>query len=280
MKKKIFITGAEGFVGKNLLKQLVKSNLHIIATSKKNKKIENVTFIKRRLSEVKVADLKNCYALFHFASFGAKKFYENKNFFTSFNKIFQTNVIDSINLINKAISAGIKKYIVAGSAFEYGSSGEKIKKLSINANLLPKGYYASSKACFYLYLKNLAKRQKIVINYLRFFQLYGTYEKLPRLYPTLIKSMKSKKKIVINNPNIIRDFINVDDAVIKTINLFRKMEKKHLKLKTFIVKNIGHGRGMTVKAFAKRISKNFYPNIKFNYNNFKNNEVSRLVAKL
>ena len=91
--------------------------------------------------------------LFHFASYGAKKFYVNKNFFTDFNKTFQTNVIDFVNLINKAISAGIKKYLVAGSAFEYGSSGEKNKKLSINANLLSKGYYASSKACFYLYLK-------------------------------------------------------------------------------------------------------------------------------
>ena len=133
---------------------------------------------------------------------------------------------------------------------------------------------------FLFVFKNLVKRKKINVIYLRYFQLYGTYEKFPRLYPTLIKAMKSKKKIVINNPNLSRDFINVDAAVIKTINLFRKMEKKHLKLKTFKVKNIGHGRGMTVKAFVKRIYKNPYPNIKFNYNNFKDNETKRLVAKL
>ena len=70
-----------------------------------------------------------------------------------------------------------------GSCFEYGLSAKKNKKLSTKSNLLPKGYYAMSKASLYFQLRNFYKKnKKLNIIYLRYFQVFGEGEKLPRLY--------------------------------------------------------------------------------------------------
>ena len=273
--KKIFLTGASGFVGRNLVNRLLKLNYTIVATAKQKKKIKNITYIKKRLCDVKVEDFKDCSALFHFATVGAKNYYLNKSFYNNYEYLYQVNVIDSLKLINNAIKAGIKKIVIAGSAFEYGYSSYKYKKIPTNSPLLPKGYYAMTKCSLYLHLKDFFKKKDISIIYLRFFQLYGKFEKKPRLFPSLLASLKDKKTFYVNNASLIRDFINVEDAVVKTIEIFKNTKKRQ-----FITHNIGSGKPVSVKSFVIKTLKDFKIKKKVNFRNLNTNQLKYLVAKI
>ena len=90
MKKKILLTGANGFLGKNIVKEFSKNkNLLIfalISKVKRNKK--NITFIKGNLNNFNFNTYENFDAIIHCAVKGVKK-NEKKS------EIYKTNYLDS-----------------------------------------------------------------------------------------------------------------------------------------------------------------------------------------
>ncbi len=276
---KIIVTGAGGFIAQNLIKELSKNKrFHIKAFLKKKVKIfknSNISYLTKKIENIKKKDLKGYDAVFHFASTGARNFYKNKNFFEEFEITYQTNVIHSLNLFDNAIKVGIKRFVIPGSCFEYGYSGVKNKKLSTNSKLLPKGYYSISKASLFYHLKNLAKiHKKINFIYLRYFQVYGEGEKLPRLWAQLKYNANNNLNFVVENGSLVRDFISVQDVSKKTIYIFNKYKKSGL-----IVKNVGSGKGTSVSDFAKLWWKKFNANKKLIIKNKKTSHIKYLVSK-
>ena len=276
---KIIVTGAGGFLAQNLIKELSKNKrFRIKAFLKKKVKIyknSNILYLTKKIENIKKNDLKGYDAVFHFASTGARNFYKNKNFFDEFEITYQTNVIHSLNLFDNAIKVGIKRFVIPGSCFEYGYSGVKNKKLSTNSKLLPKGYYSISKASLFYHLENLAKiHKKINFIYLRYFQVYGEGEKLPRLWAQLKYNANNNLNFVVENGSLVRDFISVHDVSKKTIDIFNKYKKSGL-----IVKNIGSGKGTSVSNFAKLWWKKFNANKKLIIKNKKTPHIKYLVSK-
>jgi nucleoside-diphosphate-sugar epimerase len=56
------------------------------------------------------------------------------------------NLNASLKLFNQAHHAGISKFLVAGSCFEYGKSGERYEYIPVDAPLEPTKTYQISKA--------------------------------------------------------------------------------------------------------------------------------------
>ena len=272
-KKIILITGGTGFIASNFIEELIDKNYSIIATTrKKNLKSsnKNLKYISCSFEKINTRILKKCDYLIHLAST------DTGNFDKEFVNSYETNVINSLKLIEMSIENGIKKILVCGSCFEYGLTGNKKAKLDIYDNLMPIGYYAITKASLYLQLKHFTKSSKTFFNltYARIFQAYGFNERKKRLIPSIIHAAKNNKNITIQNSNIKRDFIDVRDVVNQCLNKLFKNKKK------FNIENIGNGKGITVKEFSKKIwrtySKNSY---KIKFNNSKNYKLKNLVAK-
>jgi nucleoside-diphosphate-sugar epimerase len=277
---KLIITGAGGFIAQNFLKFLVKKNkIEIKAFLRKKKKVfqhKNIKYIIKKIEHINEKDLAGYSSLFHFASTGAKNFYQNKSFFNEFCNTYNTNVIHTISLIKRCIKVGIKKFVVPGTCFEYGHEGDKKKKLSKNSTLKPKGYYSISKASLFLHLKHLAKEYSgLKILYLRYFQVYGDGEKLPRLWPQLKFNAKNNLNFIVENGNLIRDFISVERVCNLTWNKFINNKKKGIS-----VHNIGTGKGKTIKNFAQKWWKIFQGRKKLKILNKKTEHISYLVAKI
>lgn len=238
--RNILITGAGGFIGANLVISLQKK-IHIYYLSRRKlKNCNNSKWLIRRL-ESNFDDMKNKIDLvIHCAASGVYKKESKK-------KIFKTNLYHSINFIKKLYGLNCKKFIILGTASEYGS----FKKNPISAKktkLNPVDNYGISKKKFFNSLKKFSKNKKdLQILYLRLFHVYGGNEPKKRLYSSLIFNCKKNKNFKLLNADQIRDFIHLDKVIIKIFNSFKKFDNKK---SFFKVNNLATGKGITLKKFA------------------------------
>ena len=178
------ITGANGYIGRNLIKKYKKKINFIIYK-------EDINNIK------KISDfiLKNDFEIFiHLAGLlrSSKK---------SKKEIYRTNSF-SLKYISKEVSKKNKKLIFISSSHVY-----KIKKTKLKENdkLKPTSIYGSSKLkAENLIIKNIKK-----YCILRLFNLYGDYMPKGSFFSDIKSKIINKKKIIIDKS--VRDFVHIDD---------------------------------------------------------------------
>lgn len=235
--KKIIISGSEGFVGK-----------HLIYRFSKNKKIRLIK-MNRKFGDIKKKytwrKLVSADVLIHLAgqSF-VPKTWENPN------ESIRSNVLGTVRALDYCRMNNTKMIFI--SSYMYGNTNKfptnEKSKIKINNPL------ALSKAMAEEFCKFYAKNYKIKTIILRPSNIYGPGQKDFFLIPQIIKKFKSKK-IVINNINIKRDLIYVDDfieAIVKSVSL----------QKDFEIFNIGSGKSYSINEIVKILKnyfgKNFY----------------------
>jgi nucleoside-diphosphate-sugar epimerase len=221
--KKILITGATGFVGANLLRQLIdgKNDIHIIIRStsnlwrindiinKVNTQIYDLT--NRESVEELVLKIKP-QIIFHLAVYGGYQFQKESL------KIINTNLLGTINLLDACCKIGFECFINTGSSSEYGL---KNKPMSEDDLLEPINDYGIAKAAATLYCQAIGRRKNLPIFTLRLFSPYGYYEEPTRLIPYLIISCLKKNDLNLANPYAVRDFNFIEDVIdayVKTYN--------------------------------------------------------------
>ena len=161
---KIILTGGTGFIGSHFLKQALEGNHTILSICRKksslhSRRIEDrrITWLPSQLDEVKADDLKNYDALVHFAAHSVQ--YP----FDSLANCLKWNVIAVLELFEQARLAGIQRFIVAGSCFEYGKSGERYNEIPSDALLEPTNSYGASKAAASIALQQWAEEYKRIL---------------------------------------------------------------------------------------------------------------------
>ena len=195
--RKIGITGAGGFIGKEFSKYLYKKGYDLILFSYEEIiKDESIRYIKKDLRECTVKDFRGIDVLFHFAG-------------TSFNKDALTINAELTNItLKKAIEANIKKFFLASSYAVYGNRNIPAKN---NSDLNPSDEYSLSKIFSEYFFKKELINKKIDGAIIRFCSIYG------RDGRGLINILKEKIK---NNEEVIldgyfgRQYLYVEDLCI------------------------------------------------------------------
>jgi len=241
--KKILITGATGFIGKNFLKlkNLQKNKLYCLVRKKiKSKKkitwyetaIEdsrNLKKIKKKITEIDT--------LYHFA-WGNLPNYQSKIHTTEElkkQKFFLKNMIDF----------GVKKIVVTGTCYEYGLK-EGLIYNTYKTN--PVVEYAKAKVKLYRWLKNYQKKKFYNLIWLRLFFVYGNGQSKKSLLQKIVEcERKGKKYFHLSKGDQIRDYINVKSAVKQIYDYSKKFENG--------VFNISSGKPVTLKNHILRITK-------------------------
>lgn len=156
MSKKILITGSTGFVGRQVLSNLLKNKIKVRAIIRKAR--EN--FFKDKYPKVELIitnDLfkesadwwaeqcKGIHTIIHVAWY-----VENGKYLQSPNNI--DCLIGSLNLVKGGIKAGIKRFVGIGTCFEYDLN---IQNLSVDTPLKPSTTYAAAKAGLYTFVSQL-----------------------------------------------------------------------------------------------------------------------------
>ncbi len=210
--KKIIITGANGFLGSNVIKSLINSDTIIYAIVNKNVDcIKDLTSnnikVYKSIDEINDEGID---VLYHFAwkgNSGEDRFDQ---------KLQLDNVLYSCEVMNKAIKLRCKKFVFAGSVMEYESIGCVIDN-RININ---KGYiYSTSKLTADMFLRTIASNGGITYISLIISNIYGPGEKSPRLVNTTIRKILNGEKTCFSTCVQLYDFIYITDAVNKIILL-------------------------------------------------------------
>lgn len=218
MKKKILITGSQGFIGKNLTLKLASTN-NVYGTFYKKKKnnIKNVKFFKCDVrNKKKVKQLLHKIKpdiIFHLAAKSHPTFSFNNPIET-----MNTNVMGTINILEACKILKLKsKIIVACSSAQFGKKNFNELPVKEVSKQSPEHIYGLSKLV----------QEKISLQYFKMYNLYicnaiifntSGYGKNFDVFQDLSKQVlnQTKKKIIklnVGNIDNQRDFLHVNDTV-------------------------------------------------------------------
>lgn len=249
IKTPILITGATGFVGANLLKRLVAMGLPVAIIIRKKSDTWRINDI---ISQVNIfyADLTEAEAvkkaikaikprtIFHLAAYGAYPFQKDPE------KIYQTNLLSTLNLMQACSESGFDIFINTGSSSEYGTKNQPMAETDL---LEPNSHYAIAKASQTLLCEHYSREKNLPIVTLRLFSVYGPYEEPTRLIPTLVINCLRGQDLSLASPATARDFIYIDDV----INIYLQAAQNQNIAGQII--NVGTGKQGTLNQVVDRV---------------------------
>lgn len=227
INKVILITGAAGFIGFHLSKQLLEKGVKIIGYDNINEyydvrlkysrldilnQYENFTFIKGDLTDKnKVNDLFETYkpeiVVNLAAQAGVRYSIENPQAY------MDSNIIGFFNILEACRHYTVEHLVYASSSSVYGAN--KTIPFSTDDKVdNPVSLYAATKKSNELMAYCYSKLYSIPSTGLRFFTVYGPYGRPDMAYFSFTDRIMSGKSIkIFNNGDMHRDFTYIDDIV-------------------------------------------------------------------
>lgn len=196
-----------------------------------------------QLDEVSSGELRGCDVLVHLATHTGNAPYD------SLANCLHWNLTAVLTLFEQARLAGIRRFVVAGSCFEYGSSGTRFDAIPTDAPLEPTNSYAASKAAASIALMQWAKQHKLSLEILRIFHVYGEGESDSRFWPSLRRAALAGEDFPMTEGEQIRDFMAVEDVARTFLNRALKHSSCTSDIEVF---NLSAGIQISMRSFAER----------------------------
>ncbi|WP_100627192.1 NAD-dependent epimerase/dehydratase family protein [Algoriphagus formosus] len=245
---KIFVTGATGFIGSNFLKKSIFEGHEVIGLKRspdsniRIKLEKEPIWLVKSLDKVTREDLLGADVVVHLAAHSMSPPYD------TLENCMYWNVLAPLKLFNQAIEAGVKRFVVAGSCFEYGKSGEDYEFIPVNAPLKPTLTYAASKAAASIAFYQLAIEKKLELSIHRIFHVYGPGEADYRLWPSLKRAAENGEDFPMTLGEQVRDFIHVDEVVNQLLDYCFEGKIESGKP---LVRNLGTGKAQSILEFSE-----------------------------
>ena len=247
----ILLTGSTGFIGSNLLKFLLQKDFIVHALRRSEQRQPKVMlpfephWVDKSLEDLSEDDFTGIDILVHLAAHSANYPYDDLHGCLYYNLILPLRVFELAN------RCGVKKYLVTGSSFEYGLSGNNYDYIPAYAPLEPTQTYPASKAAASIAFMQWATQKNVSLSLCRIFQAYGPGEQSNRLWPSLVEAATNGSNFELTSGDQIRDFIYIDDVVKilykECVTLYQQP------LETLAIVNIGTGKPQQLYDFCKKI---------------------------
>jgi UDP-glucose 4-epimerase len=280
MKNILVVTGGAGFVGSNLIEELIKFKKYTIISLDnyssgsernhiKNPKIKYFKGDTKKTSYILKKYKKKIHTIFHFGEFS--------RIFKSFERItncFNSNIQGSVELFNFALENKIKLVYSATSA-TLGNKG-------LDMNLSP---YAFTKAKNLELLENLKRWFNFKYEVIYFYNVYGPKQILNGEMAAVVGVFENcylnKKPLTVVRPGTqMRRFTHVKDTVNACIYAWRKNKNLHYSVaanKSYSIMELAKMFKSKIKFLPKRSGERYSSALlKMNLNN----KIIRIKAKI
>lgn len=240
--KRVLVTGATGLIGKEAIKPLLDFGYEIYAISTKNTRdLKGVKFINADLfgdEDIKKVfkDVKPSHLL-HFAWCASGDYLTSDDNY----KFMEA----SMKMLDEFHENGGKRAVFAGTCFEYEFKDETLKETD---KLNPQTVYAICKNELRERAQKYCEETGMSFGWGRIFYVYGHGENEKRLTPHIINSLKNNKEVVINNGDLIKDYMYAKDIAAAFV--------KFLDTNVCGCVNICTGAGISLKEYAGLIAQN------------------------
>lgn len=244
---RIFLTGGTGFIGSHLLQLSLAEGHEVFAVRRPGALcrialLQEPQWLEGTLSDDWSEALARCDAFIHLAAYGVAGGAHD------WEGCFRTNVIESLQLWRQAVAAGINRFMIVGSCFEYGRSGERYDAIPVNAPLEPTTAYGASKAAASMASLALAVEHRLSLVVARPFHVYGPGEAAGRFWPSLVAAAAAGDDLPMTTGAQVRDFQPVDQAASQ---LLAWLQHPLLQPGLPRVVNLGTGHPLSLLAFAQ-----------------------------
>ena len=246
----IIVTGALGFIGSNIVKELNSQGIKDILLVDEMKKADNIVGCNYR----SLVDMRDFYANFKDWKNVTKVFHQGAISSTTENstaRIDSYNIKPSIKILHDCLEHNIL-FSYASSAGVYGTD----LYFKEDAELSPKSLYAQSKATLDKKVQEIIRvKPDARIQGWRYFNVYGQGEQFKGDQASPIhkftKQAKEKKKIYIfeSSENYKRDFVCVNDVTRTVVNASR--------YKFNGIYNLGTGTATSFRSVAEIIANKY-----------------------
>ena len=249
-KKRILVTGANGFVGRKIIRSLAKAKAAIVPVVRSGKE-SHVERVPGVVDVISTPDL----------------FSENSDWWASrLNDIDMVIhvawhvkhsdylqspknldcLIGTLNLGRGALQANVRRFVGIGTCFEYDLSPGL---LTVNTPLKPMTPYAAAKASAYKMLSKWFELGSVEFVWCRLFYLFGEGQEQSRLVPYIRSRLEAGEPVELTTGQQFRDYLDVSDAA----DLIVETASKNC----VGAVNVCSGKRQTVRSLAENIADEF-----------------------
>lgn len=220
--KRIIITGATGFIGRNVAKQLLEQGAIVYALVRPESKQKDLLPIHENMhllagSMAEIGDwadkLGHADAFLHFAWGGVNRAEIDSPV------VQAANVADSLACVEAAHKLGCQVFMDAGSRVEYGITADGTMMESMECH--PVNAYGAAKLEFYQKAVPLCRDWNMKYYHLRFFSVYGTGDHPWSIISTLVRELPEGKTVSLSACRHRWNFMDIEDAARAVVELYR-----------------------------------------------------------
>lgn len=243
----VTLTGATGFVGTQILRNLLERGHRVRAIVRDPTRLDGVS-TSGTLEIVRTPDvfgekagrmeelLVGSQTLIHAAWYA-----EPGHYLTS--PLNLECLTGTLNLARAFAAVGGRRFIGLGTCAEYDLSAGM---LTTETPLAPNTLYAACKASAYQVLRCFFDTDDVTFAWCRLFYLYGEGEDERRLVPYIRKQLEAGEEVLLTRGTQVRDFLDVRDAARMIVDVALGEHKGAV--------NICSGHGWTVRQLAERVA--------------------------
>ncbi len=225
--KKIVVTGATGFIGRNVTRMLLEAGAQVyvlVRPQSKQKALlpsgEGLHMISGSMEQVREALMSEKSGLegsadgfLHFAWGGV-----NRQEIDS-PAVQQRNVEQSMECLQVARLLGCQVFMDAGSRVEYGITEDGTMEESMECH--PVNAYGKAKLSFYQQAAPMCRKWGMTYYHLRFFSVYGTGDHPWSIISTLVRELPQDKTVSLSACMHRWNFMDIEDAARAVLELYR-----------------------------------------------------------
>jgi nucleoside-diphosphate-sugar epimerase len=242
--KKVILTGATGFIGKQAIAPLIDADFEVHAVTSRNPpqstypevKWHEIDLFQNAAVEALLREVQPSH-LMHFAWDTTPGKY-----WTSAANLSWVNA--SLNLLKSFTENGGERAVFAGTCAEYDWDSGTLSEIC--SPFRPKTLYGTCKRSLYEICESWSKLKGTSFAWGYIFFLYGPYEHPSRFVPTVIQGLLDQREVPCSHGEQIRDFSDVRDVAKGFVQLLNSEYKGGI--------NIASGTRRTLKSIAEMIA--------------------------
>lgn len=252
--KTVLVTGATGFVGPYLVRELLKKEAKVTVLIKNY--VDNLEGLEDHITMingdiVEQDSLKNAVdsvnIVFHLAAVS------NVNYAIAHpRETFEINATGTLNLLEDARKNKVEKFVYVSSSHVYGIP--KYLPMDEQHPINPQEPYAASKAAAEILVNTYALNYGLKTTIIRPFNMYGAGQSEGFIIPSIIKQAHQKEVVELGNLTPTRDFLYITDAINGILSIAESGEGTY---------NLGSGTETSIKEVVETVISIINPDKKF-----------------
>lgn len=253
---KIAVTGASGFIGRQVITALLAHGLEVIAISRHAEKLDGWNSRNCDIVEMDITNSElNCFEklgrpdmLIHLAWDGLPNYKSLHHFASELPKHYR--------FLEALVKSGLSSLLVTGTCFEYGMLSGALSEEMLTIQSNPYGY---AKDALRQQLQFLQTAQPFNLTWARLFYMYGEDQPNTSLYPKLKNAVLNQdKQFNLSGGEQLRDYLPVEKVASYIVQL--ALTKQNLG-----IVNICSGEPISVRRLVENWRKEQKWQIEFNF---------------